>query len=420
MRGWLWEPIILLSTLDFDLMSPRPHPIKASRAASIALILLFIAMINLPLLDSIFNLDQTSQVNENRMLAKFPTYHIGFNDVRGYVSNLESYYNDHFGFRKRLIYWGHTWKREWFNDTLKSGAVIGQRGWLYGAEGLGLKADGSRLSAPFTLQELQSWQAVFETRAEWLKKRGIHYLVIIPPEKQSVYAENLPVSVQQPNTAAKLGQLFNHIKTHSTVDLLDLRPVLMDAKRNGRVFHMTDTHWNQYGAFVACNAVISKLSLKLPQLSPLSLDSFALTYTNFSGGNLAVLLASANSMVENSSPVLLPRLPLKVMPMTEYTTNWAMIKHVANPAQSYRALCFCDSFAEALLPFFGQSFNEFSLYRLYDRSLVDNNQNRFGRAHIWNRHVIEAQKPDVVIDEILETFLLLEDPDYIRRQDALE
>jgi len=398
----------------------KPPTIKGRRSAMFVMVVIFITTIMLPLMDSVFHFDRTSNVNENRALATFPRFRWGYGEMRSYFSSVARYYNDNFGFRKRLIHWGYSWKRQWFNETLRSGAIIGQKGWLYGAESLGLKTEGHRMSTPFTPQELQGWQAVFEARREWLNQRSIHYLVVIPPEKHSIYPENLPEWVQKPNTAAKLEQFLAHMKAHSTVELVALHQSLIQAKKGGLVYHLTDTHWNQLGAFAACNEIVQTLSSQMVDLKLMSLDSFEMTITNAPGGNLAWLLTSAESMRESNFPVLSPRPPLQVLETTSFTTNWGIIHHINNPTKTRRALFFNDSFGEGLLPFIGQHFNEVFLYRVYDRIPTSDKQSNTRHAHVWMPSIIEDQKPDVVIDEILESLLFSEDPGYILRHDSLK
>ncbi|MEQ1907048.1 MAG: hypothetical protein ABL888_22880, partial [Pirellulaceae bacterium] len=273
-----------------------PQPAKAVIGAKIAMIVFFVVLIWLPTLDALFHWDQTPHVNENRQPAAFPQLNSGLAGIRNFISGLERYYNDHFGFRKRLIYWGQTWKREWFHETLQSGVVIGQKGWLYHAESFGLTEESRRATTPFTSKELEDWQTLFDSRRDWLNRRGIHYLVVIPSDKPSIYPEYLPGWVPKQNPVTKIDQLIAHMQNHSTVEVLDVRPVLLQAKQTRQVFYLTDSHWNQYGAFITCNELIRTLSRQMPDLSPLSLNLFDLAITNGPGGNLAWVLTGAYSM----------------------------------------------------------------------------------------------------------------------------
>jgi len=61
---------------------------------------------------------------------------------------------------------------------------------------------------------------------------------------------------------------------HSTVEVLDLRPVLRKAGEREPVFYKIDTHWNLMGGFIAYEAVLSKLSGQIPGLVPVAPTNF--------------------------------------------------------------------------------------------------------------------------------------------------
>ena len=74
----------------------------------------FFLFLWLPTMDMLFYQDKVPEVNEKRRLANFPAPSSQeLQGMRHFVTCLESYYNDHFGFRKRLICWGHHWRLSW-------------------------------------------------------------------------------------------------------------------------------------------------------------------------------------------------------------------------------------------------------------------------------------------------------------------
>jgi len=77
----------------------------------------------------------------------------------------------------------------------------------------------------------------------------------------------------------KLDQFFTYMLAHSTVKVVDLRPTLLNSRRIAPTYFKTDSHWNAFGSFVACQEIANIL----PGLEPLSLDSFELEKTNRTG-----------------------------------------------------------------------------------------------------------------------------------------
>jgi alginate O-acetyltransferase complex protein AlgJ len=383
---------------------------RTANATKMALIAIFIGLLWLPVLDLFFHWDQTSEVNEKRVLTTFPSLNPGFAGARDFIAGLEAYYNDRFGFRKRLIYWEQNWKRSWFGESPTCNVIIGQRGWLfYNAS----QSTGDFQEATlFTDKQLQEWRSLLESRRDWLTRRGINYIFVIAPDKQTIYPENLPEGMTVVGSVTKLDQFVAYMKANSSVEVLDLRPALFQAKTSGQTYLYTDSHWNQFGAFTACREIIQKLARQLPGLKPLSMDSFDRKISLEKGGNLAQMLAAKESMLERDYLTLLPRTPLKPLPVSRDYKKWAIVQSTLNSDRKGGAIIFGDSFAEGWFPFLGYHFNKVTLYRLYDIQTP--------AAHVWKTLLIEQQKPDVVIDEILENLLDQEDAGHIKLVDALK
>jgi hypothetical protein len=224
--------------------------------------------------------------------------------------------------------------------------------------------------------------------------------------------------MSKPRPGSKLDQFMAYLTSHSTLEILDLRSVLQQAKKVGGTYHMTDSHWNQYGAFIASNEVIQRLSKQMLWLKPPSLKCFYREASEGPAGNLAWMLTGKYNLIERDCPTLRPRAPLPVLSVTREEGSWATVR---NPERKGKVIIFCDSFADGLLPFLAFHFNEVSLYRLYmGPHSIGLKQSSPAHPHIWKAAIIEQEKPDLVIDEILGSLLYIEDPASIKREDALE
>jgi alginate O-acetyltransferase complex protein AlgJ len=352
----------------------------------------FLVLILLPLTDSALGLDRAPTLNEKRMPAKFPKFAPGLGGLRAFLAGLEAYSADHFGFRKRLLRWEHRWKRDLFHEATVSDVMIGRDGWLFLA-GLHM-IDDWRGARPLTPQELKNWQTLLEKRRDWLARRGIKYLWVIAPNKESVYPEFLPEWMTRVGPTTRLDQFMAHMKAHSTVEVLDLRPALLQAKQTARTYLITDTHWNRYGAFIGYQAIIQALRRQLPDLGePLPLAAFETHYSQTKGGDLATMLGQEQSLPEKDSVKLIPRPPLQPIECQVDTNilnkKWTLGTHPmysVNPKQKYTALFFRNSFCESLRPFLAYHFKRVVYLSLY----------------IWDAQVIEREQPDVVVDQLVE------------------
>jgi len=374
------------------------------------LIVLFAALLWLPTVDFFSGVDRTEPPGENRMPAPKPRLaQWNLSGVQAYFIAAETYFNDYFGFRKRLIRWFQQWKMRLYHDLSGYSVVPGQNGWLFRGEDQ--MVDHYLGMAKFTPAQLQCWQTVLEKRRDWLAARGIKYLFVIPPNKQVVYPEFLPVWLQQATPAqreTKLDQFLQYMKAHSTVEILDLRPVLLAAKTTAPTYLQNDMHWNAYGSFVGCQEVIKTLTKHFPDLPPLRWEDFIWTNAPATGGDLARILgwnvAEKNYFAFQPGPAL-PGLRTKEN--RAFQSNWGVnpLVTVENPGPLRRkVVLFHDSFGATWPPFLGQCFQRSVLVR---------------ESREFFTPLISSNAPDVVINEIVEGFFYIRDPQEMLRKDAL-
>ncbi len=376
---------------------------SVSKGLAIGLAIAFLIALWLPSLDSFFALDHAPTPNENRAPAKLPTIALSVASLRSLPSGLEAYYNDNFGFRKRLIRWERKWKQSWFHDAGCVDVLVGRDGWLY-YSGKAM-IDDYRGSKLFTSAELSDWQTLLEQRRDWLSQRGIKYLFVVTPDKQTIYPEHLPEWLTRIGSQTKLDQFFDHMRIHSTVPVLDMRSALRAAKSVLPTYQTTDSHWNYYGAFIGYNEVMRALSEQLPSLTVLTEEAFtSATVQRRSGGDMSRMLGQESLFPETSWIEMTPRAPLQPLAIIRDPTCNARLDtrvYTENPTQSLRLLMFRDSFANYWLQYFGHNFlRAVYVWQPY-----------------WDRSLIENEHPDVVVDEILEFNIYCNNPNRLRTRD---
>jgi hypothetical protein len=370
---------------------PRHARLRSIRALSLSV--LFLVMIWLPLLDSAYRLDPSTAPVENRRLTPFPTLVGGVGGLKDYLAGLEAYFSDYFGFRNFLIRARGYLHWRWLGQG-EGHVLVGRENWLfYGAK---QSLDSHMGLHSLSAKQLRNWQLLLEERRAWLARRGMKYLFVVVPDKESIYPEYLPGWASRSHAPSDLDQLLAHLRAHSSIEILDLRPALRSAKTNGWLYLATDTHWNGLGAFAAYQEIMRRLGGQLPGLEPMQLDAFEVRRLPYRGGDLARMLAQEQSIAEPQCLILAPRPPLEAL---EAKPNplilpkpWSPGEEpifVDNPAQKHKAVIFRDSFASLLTPFFGYHFKRTVL--IWQRA--------------WDTNVIQREQPDVVIDEILERFL---------------
>ncbi len=377
------------------------------RRADIGLIVAFFILVWLPCADTFLHLDRAPSPNENRAPAGFPTREPGLPGLRKFTAGIEAYFDDHFGFRRQLVSWERHWRWQFFHDTRIVNVLKGKGDWLFFSDGR--MVDDISGARPFSEAELIGWRILLTGRRDWLRQRGILYLFVVPPDKQSIYPEHLPDwLVARAKKPQRLDQFLAHMRAHSDVPILDLRDTLLEAKKNADVYLHTDSHWNERGALIAARRIVRELaSLGIVTTAPAS-EAYRESMGTGSGGDLALMLGQERHLPEKAAILLTPLPPLKELDIRVdamlIPKKWipgTEPRFSENPRSIGRAVMFRDSYAILLSKFFSQSFG---------RTAYVWQQN-------WDKAFIERERPNVVIDEMLERFVIFRDPRELRMAD---
>ena len=213
--------------------------------------LIFLAVLYFPMLDTVFEIVPKANLVEKRRLAAKPDF--GRVPVSHYPRQFTAYYTDHFPFRGYLIYLNSLLKFKLFGISAAPRVLVGKQGWLF-MEKMDTDpgtVDYYRSQTLFSRRELEQWNHVLEERRRRLAARGIHYLFVIAPNKNTIYPEYMPDRIRKARNYSRMDQLLSYLRKKSLVPVLDLRKALVKAKKHHPVYSRTDTHWNGYGAYVA-------------------------------------------------------------------------------------------------------------------------------------------------------------------------
>ena len=336
-----------------------------------SLIGLFFAALWLPLIGTRFHWFPKYRNTENRTLAQRPA--LTWRGLSGYPKAYEAYFSDHFGLRSLLVRIDSFVKLEWFHTSPSPQVpvLLGKDGWLYfTAQDI---ITDYRCVGLFPQAYLEHVAKTIEERQRRLKQMGIGYLIVIIPEKSTVYPEHLPDTVRKVGRQSKCDQVMAYLTPRVDVPLLDLRERFMKAKGPLPLYSMTDSHWNEYAGLLACQEIAGRLASSFPGVTPLALSDFIVTVkTNghFSG-DLACML---------SRPDLFRELDLEV------THGKGM---TGSPRKIRKLVLFNDSYIDAMDPYLGFWFE----------TIVHNRFKNFDPA------IVERENPDVVIEQMAERAL---------------
>ncbi|MBW4576924.1 MAG: hypothetical protein KME08_16750 [Aphanothece sp. CMT-3BRIN-NPC111] len=372
--------------------------IKLIKVTNATLILSFIIAIYTPLVSSILNVgvesEETFLSSELRLPHKFPKLTLIKSSPVKFIKEIQQYYNDRFAFRRLLIKGYSVPKVLWMGESSSPKVIVGKEGWLF------LRTDGSynemdyyRSTNPYTPEQLANWQRTLEERNNRLSSQGIRYLLVIAPNKTTIYPEFLPKSINRVRQESRLDQLIAYLRANSNVEILDLRDSLRSAKAKELVYARRDTHWNDLGAFVAYQEIIKRLAIWYPNLEVSSRSDFEL---KVSYGNADLInMVGLSNIVKDENWELIPRTPRLAHRIDAGIHNPELPKLLQPFATELkksilpRAVMFHDSFAVRLSPFLSEHFERI--------------------AYLWqdfDLEIVNKEHPDLVIQEMVERSLM--------------
>jgi hypothetical protein len=360
----------------------------------------FLYMIYAPLMMTDFSSPTVWSSTEKRRLAERPALNLKPGTLAAFPSRFEAYFNDHFGYRKLFIRRYNRIMKKYFAKSPVPNVLIGKNNWLFYTNN-NLIEDFVGID-PFTPEELETWRSNLEHKRDWLAKQGVRYLFVVIPNKQSIYPEFLPDYLQKDHGQTRLQQLMVYLKIHSDLPILDLTGVLTEGKKRHRIYHLTDTHWNDLGAHIGYRAIMDQVGQWFPEASLTQNKIIETENILGTGGDLAGMLDMADTMHEER-PVL------KIQPTTcspiikrDIEDFWKIPADLVRSQlfmtkcdrSQLRAVIFRDSFFNAVVPFIAEDFNQIVyIWKPYDHSIMEK--------------LLAQQKPQIVIEEMVERFLIL-------------
>lgn len=370
---------------------------------------LFVIAISLPLIDWVFPFDKTPELIENRTAAAAPSWPRDAQAWRALPAAIGAYWNDAFGLR-RLLVRTHARALLGLGDSPSPTVLVGSQGTLFFTGER--STDQFRGLYPLPPADLANWAEALKQRKKWLEARGVRFLFVVTPSKESIYPELYPARFNRVGPTT-LDGLLAHLRAHTDVQILDLRPALQAAKGAAPLYFKTDTHWNDRGAYVAYQAMLSELRQWFPELPQRPLASFRTQSAPRYCGDLSAFVGLAQELKEPTT-VLIPTPPpeAKTMFLQPVSPGIPRVEVYETAGRKRRALVFHDSF---FVPpeqrgntrhddcFVKKS--EFQLSQLFAESFARATF-RWGFGSAFSAEMAESEHPDVVVQEVAERLLI--------------
>jgi len=330
---------------------------------------------------------------ENRTMAPWP--------VKAFTPALpvsfEHAFADRFGGREALLRAYNRIRVRLFDVPSSSNVLIGRDGWLYFMGEDGTSFDRFYRSVlPVPDAQLHAVVAELARRRAFLAAHGIGYVVMVAPDKSTIYPEHLPHWATKIATTTPLDRLVDRIRADGSIQYVDVRGALRVAKARERVYFMTDSHWNLLGASVAYGELMRAVAAALPAFDvrpvPVALPPYV-PGVDIYRGDLARLTGDPNAFGEpDYAPLgkVLAAPQSRCAKRTDGERNNGIETYQCDRPASPRAIVYRDSMAIPLIPLLSENFSR-SIY--------------VGSRQLDPEFVLR-EHPDIVIEELVERALL--------------
>ncbi|MGJ5641694.1 alginate O-acetyltransferase AlgX-related protein [Formosa sp. S-31] len=339
------------------------------------LITLFVLVLLLPNIVMILGIEKENN-NENRKFKSLPEFNIS--TPKKSIKDLKQYYEENYGLKQSFVNTYIAIKNNFNSFPIPNRVVKGTNNWYFLGNDFNNYLNDTFGNSPFTNRELDLITEKIKTYQTYLNSKNIAFFLVVPPNKSSIYKNQLPYSLSLNNT--KLDQLIFHLKKEINFDIIDLRTFLISNAKDNLLYLKSDTHWNEYGAYLGYKKTMETIKEHF-DLNLAKLDEFHLEQIKAQG--------DITAMINDSELEVTNIYTSKNKNIKAYHQDTHYVKF-KNPNTKLKLLMYHDSFSYAWMNYFNYSFGE-SIY-IHDNKL--------------NKTIIEKTKPDIVILEIVERNLI--------------
>ncbi len=367
----------------------------------------FASLLLLPTLDQLFGFSTRFKSTENRRVTTMPG--LSLRQVKTFARQFDQYYKESFGGRNALVYAYSKWKYDLMNQSpLPERVVVGKNGWFFLGDYYNDVIKQHRGLLPLPVDTARVIAGHLAQRQAELARQGIKLYVLIAPDSHSIYPEFLPSHLKPASIYSSNSQLFTNkanqkkalqnspldvltkaISRHRELAFIDLRDTLWRAKQTHQVYQQTDTHWNSYGALIGCATLMNRIRQDFPQLRPVQKADYRIEPMQGRGGDLVMLFMLQYELRDDVFYDI--QLNDQLRPVRGDTTlnpetGLPAFRFVGVDQRQPRLLFLGDSFSLNMIshvaPYFSASY--------------------FERGNVLNPEVIRAEKPDVIVVQIVE------------------
>lgn len=312
---------------------------------------------------------------ENRILYSRPEF--TFVNITSFPSDYEKYFNDKLPFKNEIRKIRSLINYKVFNISSNERVIIGKNNWFFYDSSL--VGDGDSISdyrntTLFSSNDVNDIIAKMYNVKEQLKQKNIQLYVIVPPNKENVYADHLEKIISKNKSRkSRTEYLIDKINETGNLSIIYPKTELIEGREQYETYFKYDSHWNSYGAYLG----VEKLMKEIDKDYKIEFEN--IDYINYDG-DLAKMNLMANKLYSKEPDV-------KFMSNISANCNNLEINYCeSSSSRNETIMLIGDSFSNSMIDY---------LTKIYKRSVFVERGN-------YNFNLIETYKPNIIVYEVVE------------------
>lgn len=332
-------------------------------------------------------LDSSTADKENRVMTEMPT--LANTQISEFPTLFDAYMNDNLPYKNYLVTINSMADYYLFNTSSSDDVIVGDKGWLFyvghenNDEDPLADYEGTNL---YSIDELEIIAENMTNARDFLASQGKEFVVTIIPNKSRVYSEYMPDMCGDASQECRLNQVYQYLSENTDLTIVSPYNDIVSYKEahpETQLYFKYDTHWNNFGAYVAAQSISRVWGFEMPDL-----DTVEQVYVDSDTYDLARMINLGDYLKEDA-PIA-----------TAYSGHMARVEIQSDgmsftgtvdqgTADARKLYIIGDSFSALLFPYLACHFNSSKSDMYYN----------------YNYSSLESYDPDVVVFECVERYL---------------
>ena len=332
-------------------------------------------------------LDSSTADKENRVMTEMPT--LANTQISEFPTLFDAYMNDNLPYKNYLVTINSMADYYLFNTSSSDDVIVGDKGWLFyvghenNDEDPLADYEGTNL---YSIDELEIIAENMINARDFLASQGKEFVITIIPNKSRVYSEYMPDMCGDVSQECRLNQVYQYLSENTDLTIVSPYNDIVSYKEahpENQLYFKYDTHWNNFGAYVAAQSISRVWGFEMPDL-----DTVEQVYVDSDTYDLARMINLGDYLKEDA-PIA-----------TAYSGHMARVEIQSDgmsftgtvdqgTADARKLYIIGDSFSALLFPYLACHFNSSKSDMYYN----------------YNYFSLESYDPDVVVFECVERYL---------------